>query len=105
MPKEVTDSSNNEQLVVCNKWVDNNFEAHEDFIWIHAEENIKSDTFVTVLKDILIGLNNSLSNCRDQCYDGASNMTGTKRDVEIQIQSESLWAFLTHCYGHALNKQ
>lgn len=32
MPKEVTDSSNNEQLVVCNKWVDNNFEAHEDFI-------------------------------------------------------------------------
>ena len=30
MADEATDSSNNEQLVVCIRWVDNNFEAHED---------------------------------------------------------------------------
>ena len=54
------------------------FEAHEHFIGIHAVENIKSDTLVTVLKDILIRLNIPLSNCRGQCYDGTSNMTGIK---------------------------
>ena len=78
MADEATDSSNNEQLVVCVRWVDNKFEAHEDFIRIHTVENIKSDTFVTVLKDILIRLNISLSNCRGQCYDGTSNMRAIK---------------------------
>ena len=34
MTEEATDSSNNEQLVVCIRWVDNRFEAHEDFIGI-----------------------------------------------------------------------
>ena len=57
MTDEATDSSKNEQLVVLIRWVDNNFEAHEDFIGIHAAENIKSDTLATALKDILIRLN------------------------------------------------
>ena len=57
MADEVTDSNNNEQLVICIRWVDNNFEVHEDFIGIHVIENIKSNTLVTVLKDILIRLN------------------------------------------------
>ena len=57
MADEATDSSKNEQLVVFIRWVDNNFEAHEDFIGIHAVENIKSDTLATALKDILIRLN------------------------------------------------
>ena len=74
-----------------------------DFIGIHAVENIKSDTLVTVLKDILIRLNIPLSNCCGQCYDGASDMTGIKRGVTTQIQSESPLAFLIHCYGYALN--
>ena len=103
MADEAIDSSNNEQLVVCTGWVDNNFEAHENFIGIHVVENIKSDTPATVLKDILIRLNILLSNCRGQCYDGASNMTGIKQGVATQIESESPLAFLTHCYSHALN--
>ena len=57
MADEATDSSKNEQLVVFIRWVDNNFEAHEDFIGKHAVENIKSDTLATALKDILIRLN------------------------------------------------
>ena len=102
MVDEATDSSNNEQRIVCIRWVDNNFEAHEDFIGIHAVENIKSDILVTVLKDILIKLNIPLSNCLGQCYDGASNMTGTKRGVITQIQSGSPLAFLTHCFMFTL---
>ena len=98
MVDEANDSSNNEQRIVCIRWVDNYFEAHEDFIGIHAVENIKSDILVTVLKDILIKLNIPLSNCLGQCYDGASNIAGTKRGVTTQIQSGSALAFLTHCF-------
>lgn len=103
MADEVTDSSNTEQLVVCFRWVDSELQAHEDFIGIHSIENIKSDTIVCVIKDILTRFNIPPSNCRGQCYDGASNMTGLKKGVATQILSESPLAFLTHCYGHALN--
>ena len=89
MVGEATDSSNNEQLVVCIRWVDNTFEAHEGFIGIHAVESIKSDVLVTVLKNILTRLNIPLSNCRGQCYYGASSMTAIKQGVATQIQSES----------------
>ena len=65
----------------------NNFETHEEFIRTHAVENIKSDTLVTVLKDILIRLNILLWKCRGQCYDGASNMAGIRQGVPAQIQS------------------
>lgn len=103
MADEVTDSSNTEQLVICFRWIDENFQVQEDFVGIHSIENIKSDTIVAVIKDVLIRLNIPLSNCRGQCYDGASNMTGKKKGVSTQILQESPLAFLTHCYGHALN--
>ena len=44
-----------------------------------------------------------LSQCRGQCYDGASNMAGCKNGVATQIQAKEKKAILTHCYGHALN--
>ena len=45
----------------------------------------------------------SLNQCRGQCYDGASNMSGSKRGLAVQIQAKESRAVLTHCYGHALN--
>ena len=85
MADEATDSSNNEQLALCHRWVDHNFEAHENFMGIHKVENIRSDTLVTVLKDIL-RLNMPLPNCYGKCYHRASNMTEIKRAVGTQIQ-------------------
>ena len=41
--------------------------------------------------------------CREKCYDGASNMTGSKHGVATQLQAEESRAVLTHCNGHALN--
>ena len=70
MVDETIDSSNNEQLVLCHRWVDHNFEAHENFMGIHAVENIRSDALAAVLKDIRIKLNIPLLNACSQCYDG-----------------------------------
>ena len=45
----------------------------------------------------------SISNCRGQCYDGASNMSGVRRGVATQFLTEEPRALYNHCYGHALN--
>ena len=44
----------------------------------------------------------SITNCRGQCYDDASNMVGAKSGVATQIKNYEPRAILTHWYGHAL---
>ena len=83
--------------------VDDNFDAHEDFVGMYAVESIKADILVRVLKDRLLRMNLPLAYCRGQCYDGAANMAGAKNGVATQILHEEPRATFTHCYGHALN--
>ena len=71
---EVTNSSNKEQVIVCLRWVDAHFEAHEEFIGFHHVVDITTDTIVAVLKDTVLCMTLNLSICRGQCYDGAANM-------------------------------
>ena len=100
---EGTDISNKEQLSFCLRTVDDDLEAFEDFIGFHQLENIKSDTIVRVIKDILLRLNLSLDDCRGQTYDGASNMMGRKSGVSTQILAEQPKAVEIHCEGHSLS--
>ena len=95
MAHKVTDSSNLEQLVLCFRRVDSHLYIHEDFVGIHAIQNIKSDAIVVAVKDVLTRFNIPLSNC-GQCHDEASNMTGAKKGGANQILEESSLAFLTH---------
>lgn len=83
--------------------VNDDLEAFEDFIGFHQLENIKSDTIVRVIKDILLRLNLSLDDCRGQTYDGASNMMGRKSGVSTQILAEQPKAVDIHCEGHSLS--
>ena len=53
---EVTDSSNHEQVVVCIRREDAQFQAHEDFIGLHHVADITTETIVGVLKDTVLGL-------------------------------------------------
>jgi len=75
---EGTDISNIEQLSLCIRSVDDNFEVSEDFVGFYELSNIKSETIVNSIKDILIRCHLSLGNCRGQTYDGASNMMGKR---------------------------
>ena len=103
MADEVTDCSNKEQVAVCFRMVDENFEPQESFIGLHVVELIQANVLVEVLKDTMVRLNLSLQNCRGQCYDGAANMAGSRNGVATQIASEEPRAIFVHCYGHALN--
>lgn len=100
---EYTDLSNKEQLTLCLRWVDDDLEAHEDFLGFYHIPNINADTIVSVMKDILLRLQLSWSNCRGQCYDGANNMLGCKSGVAKQIQDIQPKAHVTHCHGHSLS--
>ena len=61
---ESTDVSNKEQLSFYLQSVNENLNALEDFIGFYQLQNIKSNTIVHVIKDILITMNLSLSYCR-----------------------------------------
>ena len=97
---EVTDSLNKEQVVVCFRIVDEQFETHEDFVGLYQVDSIASSSILEVLKDTILRLNLTMSNCRGQCYDGAANMAGIRNGVAVQMCVE---AVCSHCYGHALN--
>ena len=55
---------NKEQFIICFRWVDKGFNTHEDFIGIYNVDNLKADTLVTTIKDVLIRLHIPLSNAR-----------------------------------------
>ena len=60
---ETRDVGNEEQLAICIRWVDVDFEIYED-----------SDSLCKSIKDVLIRRNLPITECRGQGYDGASNM-------------------------------
>ena len=95
---EYTDISNQEQLTLCLRWVDDHLEAHEDFLGFYYIPNIQSNTIVSVIKDALVRLQ-----FRGQCYDSASNMLGNRSDVAKHIKECQPKAHPTHCHGHSLS--
>ena len=92
-----------EQLIFWFRWIHAELCVHEDFVEIHAIENIKSDTIVAIIKGVFICFSIPLSNGYRQYYNGVNNITGYKKEVLTQILKKSPLVFLTHCYGLALN--
>ena len=100
---ETADISNREQLVICVRWIDDKFEAHEDFIGLRHLETTSAASIVEEIKNILKSMGVPLAKLRGQCYDGCSTMSGAKSGVATVIKAEEPRALYTHCYGHATN--
>ena len=84
--------------------MDWDLEAHEEIMWFYIKlDNIKANTIVSAIKDVLQRLHLPMSRCRGQCYDGASTMKGPRSGVAKQLLDEEPRAIYTHCYGHSLN--
>ena len=82
-------------LVICS--VNDNLTVTEDFIGLYKNESIESSSLVSIIKDVLLRMNLKLKYCREQCYDGASNMTGLRNGVAKQLTDEEPRAIFTHC--------
>ena len=71
------------------RWVDDKFEAHEDFVGLHNVDDITAATIVHVVTDTVRRMTLSL-------YDGASNMKLVASDIQ-KLEPRALYL---HCYGH-----
>ena len=103
MVDETTDISNQEQAVFCLRWVDHEFEVHEEFIGLHAIDSTDASHIFAVIKTVLTQLHIPITKLRGQCYDGAAAMAGTRSGVAKLVLAQEARAIYTHCYGHALN--
>ena len=98
-----TDISNKEQVSFCICWVDKFPAAHEEFLGFYKVPNIKIETLVKIIQEILLRFWLSLQLCCGQCFDGASNMLGKRSGVAIQIYKKQPKVHYTHCHYHSLN--
>ena len=46
---------------------------------------LEAGMITATIEDILLRLNLRIDNCRGQCYDGASNMSGAKSGVASRL--------------------
>ena len=100
---ETTDISSKEQVTMCIRHVDNNWNVFEDFIGMYATNRTDAATLTQVISDILLRLNLPMCNLRAQCYDGASNMSGIHAGVQKRIRDLQPKAVYVHCHNHLLN--
>ena len=103
MVDETTDVSNIEQVVICLRWVNENFEIQEEFVGLYEVASIGAENIYAAITDVFLRLNLPISKVRGQCYDGAAAMSGSKSGVVTRLCAAEPRAIFTHCYGHALN--
>ena len=96
MADECTDVSNKEQVIICLRWVDENFVDHEDVLGLYNVSTIEADSLFKAILDVLCRAGLPLNQCQGQCYNGASNMSGSKRGVAAQTQAKESGAVVTH---------
>ena len=103
MADETSDVSRKEQLVVCIRWIDNNFIPHEDYLKINVLNDLKAKTISDIILDCLKVNGLDIEDARGQCYDGASVMKGEKGGVAAIIKEKNGSCLYIHCHGHSLN--
>ena len=83
--------------------MDDELEAHDEFIGLKNMPNTDVDSIVRDLKDVLLRMHLKLNKGRGHCYDGCSTMSGLKSGVDKQIKSKEERALYTHCYVHSIS--
>ena len=79
MADECSDVSNKEQFVIYIRWIDaTQLCEHKDVIGLYHVDAIDAKTLVAAIEDVILRLGHNFARCRGQCYDGASNMTGSR---------------------------
>ena len=103
MADETVDISNKEQLVICVRWCNSNFEINEDYLGLHDCDRTTGEYLFLVIKNILTMFNFDMRKLRGQCYDGAASMTGKNSGLKTRMLAEEPRAIFVHCHGHATN--
>lgn len=100
---ETSDISINEQMVVCLRTVDDNLDVEEHFLGLYETSFTDSETLYKIINDVLLRYSLGIEDCRGQCYDGASNVSGSISGLQKRILSDEPRALYVHCNAHNLN--
>lgn len=85
---EVTDVSNREQLSLVIRFVDSDGNIHEEFLGFQNLQRITGEAIASSILDTLPQWNLDIKNCRGQGYDGASNMSSSRRGTQALIREK-----------------
>ncbi|XP_046844785.1 52 kDa repressor of the inhibitor of the protein kinase-like [Xenia sp. Carnegie-2017] len=100
---EATDCSSTEQMPIVVRYVDSKQEINERFIKFVECEGMTGEALAKNIEDTLNEVGLLLSNCRGQCYDGASAMSSKSKGVAGRILKKNPKALYIHCASHRLN--
>jgi len=100
---ETTDVSTKEQVSMCLRYLESDLNISEKFLGMYKVSSTTGETLTQVIIDVLTRCNLSVDKLRGQCYDGASNMSGTFTGVQARIQQMQPRALYVHCTAHSLN--
>ena len=103
MMDETLDISTKEQVLICFRSVDNDFEISERFLGFYQTTSTTSEDLLKILTDTLLRFDMQFKNCRGQCYDGAAAMSGHISGLRTRVTAIEDRALFTHCRGHNLN--
>lgn len=70
MIDETTDITNEEQVTIVMRRIDDDFEVYEEFLGLYVVPSIDAAHLFSIIKDYLLRFNLPLSKLRGQCYDG-----------------------------------
>jgi len=99
---ESSDVYQKEQLALCIRYVDKKGRVTERFLGIVHVQDTTSSTLKDAIVSLLMEHKLTLSKCRGQGYDGASNMKGEINGLKTKIMDESPSAYYIHCFAHQL---
>ena len=75
----------------------------EKLLALRIVDNTTSESLFKTLRDVLQSNEIDVSKIRGQCYDGASNVSGSRTRVQARVKEVSASALFVHCYAHILN--
>ena len=71
MVDETTNKSNNEQLTLVIRWVNNDFTVAEDFLGLYNLSAIDAQSIMQAMKDVFLRFQIPFAKLRGQCYTDA----------------------------------
>uniref|UniRef100_A0A3B4UMN1 HAT C-terminal dimerisation domain-containing protein n=1 Tax=Seriola dumerili TaxID=41447 RepID=A0A3B4UMN1_SERDU len=100
---ETADIAVKEQVSVCFRVVTECLEIEELFIGFYQTASTTGDALFDLFKDVLLRLSLPIKNCRGQCYDGASNMSGIRNGLQARVKEQEPRVLYVHCMAHVMN--
>ena len=88
---------------VCLRYVSQSLQVHETFTGFYEASSTTASTMFDIAQDVLTRFELHLSNCRSQCFDGASNMAGNITGLQKRICEIQPKALFVHCFNHSLS--